>query len=102
MSVTYVIEFKVIDGARGRFLDLLNGVLDTMRHEEEFENAALHLSPDDPHHFLLHETWKNHENVIDVQLKRPYRDAWHAALGAILVGERRVTVWTPLRRDNRD
>ena len=36
MSVTYVIEFDVVPGARERFLELLNGVLDAMRHEATF------------------------------------------------------------------
>ena len=75
MNVTYVIQFAVKAGERRRFLDLLGGVLDQMRHEANFRAATLHVDPEDPMTFLLHETWADHQDVIDVQLQRPYRQA---------------------------
>lgn len=71
MSVTYVIAFTVKPDQRERFLSLLNGVLDAMRHEQNFRNATLHRDPADPCCFLLHETWADHQDVLDVQLHRP-------------------------------
>jgi quinol monooxygenase YgiN len=99
MSVTYVIGFEVKPGERDRFLDLLGGVLDAMRHEANFENATLHADPADPSRFLLHETWADHQDVLDVQIHRPYRTAWHAALPELLVTPRDISMWQPLRRD---
>ena len=99
MSVTYLIVFTVRPEQRERFLSLLNGVLDAMRHEANFVNATLHGDPADPDRFLLHETWADHQDVLDVQLKRTYRDAWHAALPDILAKPRDISVWTPLRAD---
>jgi quinol monooxygenase YgiN len=32
-------------------------VLDAMREEDGFNGATLHEDPQDPLHFLLHETW---------------------------------------------
>lgn len=101
MSVTYLIDFAVRRGERERFLDLLNGVLDAMREEPMFVAATLHVDPDDAHRFLLHETWRDHQDVVDVQLARSYRDAWHLALPELLERERAVSVWTPLRSDPR-
>ncbi|WP_439813737.1 putative quinol monooxygenase [Zavarzinia sp. CC-PAN008] len=101
MAVTYVIGFQVRDGQRARFLELLNGVLDAMRGEATFLNATLHVDPADPDHYLLHETWTDHDDVVGVQLGRTYRAAWHAALPDLLVGERAVSIWTPLRTDQR-
>jgi quinol monooxygenase YgiN len=99
MSVTYVIGFRVRPGQRERFLCLLNAVLDAMRHEDMFVEATLHAHPEDDHRFLLHETWSDHQDVLDVQIKRQYRQEWHAALPNLLEGEREISQWLPLRAD---
>lgn len=99
MSVTYLIEFQVVPAQKQRFLAMLNGVLDAMRAEETFQNATLHVDPENEHRFLLHETWADHQEVLDVQIKRSYRDAWHAALPQLLLRPRGISVWTPLRTD---
>ncbi len=99
MSVTYLIEFDVKPTARERFLSLLNGVLDAMRHEAMFVGATLHADPENDTRFLLHETWQSHEDVLSVQLARPYREDWHAALPDLLAVERKISIWQPLRSD---
>ncbi len=96
MSVTYVIGFDVVPAQRERFLALLNGVLDAMSAEKNFHRAFLHADPDNPHRFLLYETWESHEDVLNIQLHRPYRVAWHAALPELLARERDVQVLVPL------
>ena len=101
MPVTYLIRFRVKPAERDRFLGLLNGVLDAMRAEDSFASATLHADPEDANGFLLHETWRDHEDVMQVQLHRPYRAAWHAALPELLEAEREISVWTPLRSDRR-
>jgi quinol monooxygenase YgiN len=101
MSVTYLIEFDVKPTERQRFLSLLNGVLDAMRAEPMFVNATLHADPENENRFLLHETWVSHEDVLTVQINRPYRDEWHAALPDILAGDRKISIWNPLRSDCR-
>lgn len=100
MSVTYLIGFTVRPEQRGRFLKLLNGVLDAMRHEDMFVSATLHGDPSDANRFLLHETWADHQDVLDVQLKRPYRQDWHAALEELLAKPRDISMWQPLRSDH--
>nr|CAD6616960.1 antibiotic biosynthesis monooxygenase [Rhizobium sp. TCK] len=99
MSVTYLIEFDVMPTERERFLRLLNGVLDAMRHEAMFVGATLHADPENDSRFLLHETWQSHEDVLSVQLARPYREEWHAALPDLLAAERKISIWQPLRSD---
>lgn len=99
MSVTYLIVFTVRPAERERFLDLLDGVLDRMRHEASFLDATLHEDPHDPNRFMLHETWADHQEVLDVQLKRPYRDSWHQALPDLLERPREVSIWRKLRED---
>lgn len=102
MSVTYLITGTVKPEQRERFLVMLNELLDTMRHEENFVNATLHGDPEDPCRFLLHETWADHQDVLDVQLHRPYRQAWHEALPELLAKPREVSIWQSLRVDRKD
>jgi quinol monooxygenase YgiN len=99
MPVTYVIQFDVIPEQRARFISLLTGVLDAMRGEATFREAVLHQDPQDENHFMLYETWQDHEEVLNVQILRPYREAFHAALPVVLRRPRDVSMWVPLRAD---
>jgi quinol monooxygenase YgiN len=99
MSETYVITFQVRPSERDRFRALLDPVLDAMRRETTFERASLHVDPDDKNRFQLHETWKDRQDVLEVQLQRPYRAAWHAALDDILERPREIQIWSLLRAD---
>jgi quinol monooxygenase YgiN len=99
MPVTYLIKFDVVPEQRDRFLALLNGVLDAMRSEPMFHQAMLHQDPESANRFMLCETWESHEDVLEVQLSRPYREAWHQALPELLSQPRDVSIWEPLRAD---
>ena len=101
MPVTYLIKFQVVPAQRGRFLEFLGGVLDAMRGEPTFHEAVLHRDPASEHRFMLYETWESHEDVLNVQLHRPYRRAWHDALSAVLQQERDITIWEPIRADRK-
>lgn len=96
MSVAYVIEFRVRDGQRERFLRLLTDVLAAMAHEANYRDATLHEDPADPKRFLLHEVWADHDDVVAVQIHRPYRRDWHEALPELLEGDRQIEVWLPV------
>jgi quinol monooxygenase YgiN len=39
--------------------------------------------------------------VLTEQLQRPYRQAWHDALPALLRRPRDISIWQPLRSDGR-
>jgi quinol monooxygenase YgiN len=99
MPVTYLIKFEVVPEQRDRFLSLLNDLLDTMRSEPMFHRAILHRDPESANRFMLYETWESHEDVLEVQLKRPYREAWHQALPELLSAPRDVSIWEPMRAD---
>jgi quinol monooxygenase YgiN len=101
MAVTYLIKFQVVPEQREKFLQLLNGVLDAMRSESAFREAVLHRDPDSEYRFLLYETWESHDDVLNVQLHRPYRRTWHEALPELLEGERDISMWEPLRTDHK-
>jgi quinol monooxygenase YgiN len=101
MPVTYLINFRVLPKRREEFLQLLEGVLDVMRNEPMFREAILHRDPASEDRFMLYETWKSHEDVLNVQLHRPYRRAWHEALPRLLAQERDITIWEPMRSDRK-
>src|SRR3954452_9909567 len=99
MAVTYLIKFKVRPGQAPRFLELLEGVLDSMRSEPNFREAMLHRDPQEPERFMLYETWADHEDVLNVQIHKPYRRAYNDALPELLAEPRDITIWEPMRSD---
>ena len=101
MAVTYTIRFDVVPERLDEFLGLLHGVLDAMRQEPAFHEAILHRDPGSRYHFMLYETWESHEDVLNVQLHRPYRQAWHDALPTLLARDRQISIWEPLRSDRK-
>ena len=101
MAVTYVIHFDVVLEKLDRFVHLLNGVLDAMRAEPSFHEAVLHRDPECAHKLMLYETWESHEDVLSVQLHRPYRQAYHEALPELLNKPREVAIWQPIRADRK-
>ena len=100
MPVTYLIKFDVVPEQRDRFLELLNGVLDAMRSEPMFHRASLHQDAESENRFMLCETWESHDDVLEVQLARAYREAWHQALPELLATPRDISMWQPLRADD--
>jgi quinol monooxygenase YgiN len=97
--ISAVLVLRVKPGREAEFLDLLTPVLDAMRREATFVNAMLHRDPEDPTRFLLYETWADRQDLVEVQMRRPYRDAYWARLPELLAAPREVGVWTPVRAD---
>ena len=79
-----VVTLWVKPGHEEEFLRLLAPVLDAMRHEPTFINAALHQDPADPTRFMLYETWADRTDLVEVQMKRLYRSAYEARLPELL------------------
>ena len=98
-ALVVVVSLHVKPGHEDEFLRLLAPVLDAMRHEATFVNAALHQDPEDPTRFMLYETWADRDDLVEVQMKRAYRSAYEARLPEILREPRRAEVWRPLRGD---
>ena len=97
--VVFLVSIRVKPGREEEFLRVLTPVLDAMRHEKSFINVVLHRSEDDPTHFMLYETWANFDDVKEVQLKRDYRQEYHARLDDLLEAPREVEFWQPVRAD---
>jgi quinol monooxygenase YgiN len=97
--VAVLITLQIRPGREAEFLDLLTPVLDAMRAEPSFITASLHRDPADASRFLLHEVWADRTELIEVQVKRPYRDAFWARLPDLLAAPREVREWRPMRTD---
>lgn len=98
-ALAIVVSLRVKPEHEAEFLRLLAPVLDAMRHEATFINAALHHDPEDPTHFMLYETWADRHDLVEVQMKRPYRAAYEARLPELLREPREARIWQPLRSD---
>ncbi len=96
---TYVITFHLKAGTQTQFLALLEPVLDAMRDETTFVNAALHRDPASDTVYMLSETWLDREDVLNVQMHRPYRHAFWDTLPELLEQPRQIQVWKPIRTD---
>lgn len=96
---TYVIIFHLKAGTQAQFLALLEPVLDAMRDEITFINAALHRDPASETTYMLYETWLDREDVLNVQMHRPYRQAFWNTLPQLLAQPRQIQVWKPVRTD---
>lgn len=96
---TYVITFHLKAETHMKFLPLLATVLDAMRHEVTFVNAVLHRDPESADTYMLYETWLDGEDVLNVQMHRPYRQAFWDALPELLAKPRQIQVWKPIRTD---
>lgn len=97
--LSVVVTLLVKPEHEAEFLRLLMPVLDAMRHEPSFINAALHRDPADPTRFMLYETWADRTDLVEVQMQRPYRSAYEARLPDLLREPRRAEVWQPVRGD---
>jgi autoinducer 2-degrading protein len=101
MSVTYVIRFEVVPEKLDQFMHLLDSLLDAMRTEPNFHEAILHRDSECVHHLMLYETWESHEDVLSVQLHRPYRRVFHDSLPELLLKPRDITMWRSIRADRK-
>ena len=97
--VAFIVTLHVKPGFEEEFLGLLTPVMDAMRHESTFVNTVLHRDPADPTRFMLYETWTDLNDVVEVQMKRPYRRAYEERLPDLLREPRQAQVWHPLRAD---
>jgi len=59
-----------------------------MREEPNFIEITFHVDPAKQDHFFLRETWADHDEVVQNQLRKSYRASFHAALPEVLERER--------------
>lgn len=97
--MTYVITFDVKPGQAERFRAVIDPVLDAIRGEDGVIYTSLNRDLENENRFLLFETWSDHDDVMTVQLQRPYRAEMNAAFEDILINPQEVAVWQPLRAD---
>lgn len=97
--VAVIVSIHLKPDCEAEFLALLTPVLDAMRDEATFINTVLHRDAEDPTRFMLYETWASRDDLVVVQLKRAYRQAYEARLPELVREPRQAQLWQPLRGD---
>ena len=52
-----------------------------------------------PEKFMLYETWFDLDDVLDVQIHRPYRQTYWTRLPSLLAETQKIETWYPIRTD---
>ncbi|MFB9261960.1 putative quinol monooxygenase [Bradyrhizobium erythrophlei] len=95
-SVAIVVILPVKAEARDRFRKMLFAVVEAMVKEPDFVNTWVHEDLNDPDTLVLYETWAcSSEHLLEHHLKKPYRQAYEAALPEMLKAERRIVFLKP-------
>jgi quinol monooxygenase YgiN len=86
-----LVSLPVKPEARETFRKMLSEMGEHIAKEPSFISALIHEDMDDPDTIVLYETWAGSREQLLEQLTRPYREAYEAALPAMLKSERRIT-----------
>jgi len=81
--------------ARETFRKMLSEIGEHIAREPNFVSALIHEDMDDPDTIVLYETWVGGREDLLEQLTRPYRQAYEAALPAMMKSERRIVFLHP-------
>jgi len=90
-----VVFLPVKPEARETFRKMLSEIGEHIAREPNFVSALIHEDMDDPDTIVLYETWVGGREDLLEQLTRPYRQAYEAALPAMMKSERRIVFLHP-------
>lgn len=97
-SVSFVVYLPTRPEARQKMREMMFAVLDAMSKEPDFVHTWAHEDMNDADMLINYETWAcSREVFIEKHLKKPYRQAYEAALPGLLSGERRIVFLKNLR-----
>ena len=98
-ALSIIVINWVKPGCEVEYQQLLEPVLDAMRHEPTFINTIVHQDIEDTTRFMLYETWADRDDFFDVQRLKPYRAEYERVLPSLLRVPREITSFNPLRAD---
>lgn len=94
-SVSFVVTLPGKPDTSARLREMLLQVIDAMSHEPDFVNAWVHRDLDDPHSFIVYETWNcSREFFLAHHLDKSYRLAYEAVLPDLLARPRTLEFMT--------
>lgn len=98
MTVSFIVRLPGKAETQTQLRAMLFDIVEAMRHEPEFVSTWVHEDQNEPNTLVLYETWTGtREAFLATQLSKPYRQAYEAALPALLAGERSITFLTGLK-----
>jgi quinol monooxygenase YgiN len=87
----FFVNFDVRPGREQEFRGVLDPLLDTMRAESRFVNYFLLQHETVPNRFVIYETWLGTpEEFLKIEMPRPYRQEYEAAVQGVLAKPREV------------
>ncbi|WP_280152055.1 antibiotic biosynthesis monooxygenase [Piscinibacter sp. XHJ-5] len=89
--VSFVVYIPIKRSAKVHGRKMLLDVIAAMSSEPDFVNTWVHQQMDDEDTIVVYETWAcSREHFLAHHLKKPYRQAYEAALPDLLSAERRI------------
>ena len=71
--VTVIVWLYIKHGKEEEAKQVIKYMLDTVIQEKTCRNLIAHQDANNKYRFVLYEQWENHDEFLNVQLKRPYR-----------------------------
>ena len=97
-TVAFVVRLPARPEKREQMRAMLFDVVEAMAKEPDFINTWVHEDQAEPDTIVLYETWAcSRETFLSRHLAKPYRQAYEAALPALLASERTITFLSELR-----
>lgn len=94
-----VVKLDIKPEHASEWLDSVDEVLDTMRHEKSFVSTTLCAHPSEPGKFLLFEIWRDREEFFTVQANRDYRRPFMEKMQKFLQKPVNFDEWRETRTD---
>ena len=94
-----IAKFDILEGCEAEFIEIVQQVLDEMRHEKSFISASMCTNPDEQGQFMLFEVWKSREEFASIQVHRDYRKPYEARVQKLLRSPRTYEQWLEARAD---
>lgn len=96
-KIVLYIQFKIKEGKKEEFKNLLFSLIENMSNEPAFINGVLSENVDNINELVFYETWKGtKDSWIMEELSKPYREDYECKL-AELIEERIITYLSPIK-----
>lgn len=97
-GVSFIVYLPTRPEQRERMRKMMFDVFKAMTAEPDFVHAWIHEDLNDPDMIVNYETWDcSREYFLEHHLKRPYRQAFEAAVPELLSSERRIVFLKTVR-----
>lgn len=94
-----IARFDVKEGCEAEWIQLVQEVIEAMKHEKTFISTSMCAHRTEPGKFMLYEVWEDRDEFYTTQVKREYRHSLMERLPALLRSPVVFEEWTEIRAD---